>query len=133
MTKTAAILVLALPALMMAGVNRLNPNPDLVADDTRTWCLRRAERPQLATSFGPPQGAVAFAFSSPQLGLTSTPCQASCPTRAEVCHSQPDLRSACSGSSGWLFALTVAEENTATAKTEPNPAPTAARKNLPAK
>jgi hypothetical protein len=122
MTKTAAILVLALPALMMAGVNRLNPNPDLVADDTRTWCLQRAERPQLATSFGPPQGAVAFAFSSPQLGLTSTPCQASCPTR-----------SACSGSSGWLFALTVAEENTATAKTEPNPAPTAARKNLPAK
>lgn len=133
MRKTAAILVLALPAILTAGINRLNPSPDLVADDSRTWSLPRAERLQLAAFFGPPQSAVSFPSSSPQPGLAATPCQATCPIRAEVRHSQPDVRSTCGVASGWLFALTVAEEKMATAKTEPTPARTAARKNPPAK
>ena len=112
MTKlVAVVLILALPDLVTADINRLKLNPDLEKPDALAWIVRRPE-PRLTTMHAPLP--VWESAGVPVTADRESPiaCPSTAPEHVARCLSQPDCRNHVNAPALWLHAPRTDEQKT---------------------
>ena len=113
MTKLAMIvLILALPALVAADIDRLRPSPDFERPDALAWNTRTHE-PELPMKPPVPpawQGACASGPTGP--GRSQIQRLVPVPEHVALCQSQPDCRSHVNAPALWPHAPRTDEQKT---------------------
>jgi len=120
MTKLAAIvLILALPALVLADINRLRPSPDLERPDALPWNMRM-QRPELAVvPSALPAWASTYMSSPAERSSNRVPCPCPASQHLSLCLSQPDCLNHANAPILWPHAPRADEQKTAAKEPRP--------------
>lgn len=120
MRKLAAVaLILALPALVAADINRLKPSPDLDRPDALPWNMR-TRRPELRVAYPAQPSWASISRPNPVRSKSVGPCHATAPQHVTRCLPQPDCRNDGNIPVLWPHAPRVDEQKTVAMEPRPD-------------
>jgi hypothetical protein len=113
MTKlSAALLILALPALVTADINRSSLKPDRERPDALPWSVRRPQFGLTTIAPVPPAWNGACPSSATGSDRIQAACPAVTPQHVSRCLAQPDCRNDGNAPVLWPYAPRAHEERT---------------------
>ena len=113
------VLIMALPVLVTADINRLDANLDLERPDTRTWCLRTQQPEFVPMSATLPVWEGVFIPGAAGRSQGRTPCPSAAPEHVTRRLAQPDCRNTTIRPALWPFAPRADEKKTAAREPRP--------------
>jgi hypothetical protein len=110
----AVVVILALPALVMADINRLKLSPDLDPPDALPWSARRTEPSLRAVPVGMPVWVAPSVPLVPRCCKNEVPGPCTAPQYVTRCQCKPDIADRAVAPILWPHSPRTDERNTLT-------------------